>query len=60
MFNRRKELEQRIQELEKMQKKGYYGNNENNEFLKEVYRYAYQLSLFSAFSPSAIHLPIFE
>ena len=27
MFNRRKELEQRIQELEKMQKKGYYGNN---------------------------------
>ena len=47
MFNRRKELEQRIQELEKMQKKGYFGGNENNDYLKEVYRYAYQLSEFS-------------
>jgi len=40
MFNKRKELEQRIQELEKMQKKGYFGGNENNDYLKEVYRYA--------------------
>ena len=46
-MSKRKELEQRIKELEKMQKKGYYGNNENNEYLKEVYRYAYQLSEFS-------------
>ena len=46
MFGKKK-LEQRIRELEEMQKKGYYGNNENNEFLKEVYRYAYQLSEFS-------------
>ena len=30
-----------------MQKKGYFGGNENNDYLKEVYRYAYQLSEFS-------------
>lgn len=48
MFGRKnKALEQRIQELEQMQKKGYYGGNENNEYLKEVYRYVYQLSDFS-------------
>ena len=46
MFGKKK-LELRIKELEEMQKKGYYGNNENNEYLKEVYRYAYQLSEFS-------------